>query len=459
MLLLAACGAASARETPSPSLLVIEGPRDIELPTELFPLARRTETDVDAQRVVEHARWEVAPSSLQLGATDACVVAEHARHLLERGTAPDAMLLRFIEVRCGRALFSPDYEPGLLNPVDGFVVLDVPPPADVMPIRGRITHGVAGVAECQSTYAARRFAVRCPYDAADASEVIELVLLSPDDIHFGTTDLLVLRDPMSLRTFETQPPCGSAEALSVSVAERINAARASMDLAPLRYEAAQSAMNRQLARAEFEIEYEGGYHHIPVRSRDVARAGWEVPITLADGHALTAETPLGACADAMAARFLRTPSERDILLSRTATHLAVGVRFGPNAQQSIVTTYEAFEPIAPEVARAQIITELQRTRLRDDRAPLTIAPMPAPLLWALEQIERGASASATLRRAREDLGEVPEGTRLILHAAATPSAPPYAHLDDASTVAVAVTPRRARASARGEYLMFVLVGL
>ena len=134
------------------------------------------------------------------------------------------------------------------------------------------------------------------------------------------------------------------------------------------------------------------------------------------------------------------------------------MRFGPDSQQSIVTTYEAFEPVEPEVARQQIITELQRARLRNARAPLTITPMPAPLLWALEQIERGANASATLLRAREDLGEVPEGTRLILYAAATPNAPPYADLGDVAAVAAAATPRRARASARGEYLMFVLVG-
>ena len=540
MLLLAACGAASAREaTATPrelSLLRIEPPPfhshwPTALPTGFFRRASPMEfvdgrAGLEADALREPAapmQWEIRASSLVPGAQAAnapeadesvsarCAAAEYTRHLLERGQAPTPMLQRFIEARCGRdllwplryqaqtftmtetpdaaALFAswlPDsggdvarvrlqegarialgvaFDSGLpevtnesASPTEARVVLVVPASPDVMQLRARITHGATGVAECQSTYEARRFHVRCPYDATDASEVIELVGLDSYDIHFGTTQLLVVRDPASLRTFETHAPCGTAEELSVSVAERINAARASLGLAPLVYEAAQSAMNRLLTYAQFEFHYEVSFHYNPGLPRDVAIAGWEVPATLADGHVLTVETPLGACADAMTARLLRAPSERDILLSRTATHLAIGVRFGPGSQQSIVTTYDAFEPLEPEVARERVITLMQQERARRGEESFALAPLPAPLTWAFEQLAQGANVSATFRRAREDLGAVPEGTTLFVYASPTPSAPPYGNFRQATTLAVAATSRRLHAGARGEYLTFVLVG-
>jgi len=476
MLLLVACGAPSTHKTltrPSSltTLRVEPAPfqdiRALELPIGFYRRASpreisagRRALEEDAQRAPSVERWEIQSSSLeQEGA--ACVASESARYEVEHQHAPGPMLSQFIEARCGLPLWTTGEAIGPMRRSSGLIEFEAWAPHEAMVLRARITHGAAGIADCAALYLAHRrsWQVRCPEGPADASEVIEFFASDPYDVDFATSQLFVVQDPALMRTFETRAPCGTAEELGVAVAERINALRASLGQAPLVYEAPQSAMNTLLTYPQFEFNYPGGFHDRPSVPRDVARAGWEVPVVLADGHDMVVETPLGACADEMTARFLRSPGERDILLSNTVTHLAVGVRFGPDSQQSIITTYEAFESVDSEVAREGIITLLQQARARDAGAPFEIIAMPAALTWAIEQLALGASIEATLRRATEELGEVPEGTRLFTYAATTLGPPPNADLRDASTLAVAVaTPLRRRASARGGYLMFVLVG-
>ena len=336
--------------------------------------------------------------------------------------------------------------------MDGFVSVEATLLKSVEAIRVRITHGLSAVATCEVERDAEQLHVRCPYEASDESEVIEFVAIDAEGHPVGgEEDYLALRDATVLRSYETRAQSGTPSELGRAVAERINALRVAMGLDALTFVPEQSEANGLMTSFFFR-------ERLNAETLTVASAGWEMPVMLSWGDALAAEAPLGSSVDSLTARLLRTASERDMLLAPAATHIAVGMRLGLSTIQTIATVYRAFPEPDPEGDRARLVAIAQAERARAGLPAFNVVPMPAPFEQALAQIASGASPTSAFQAASRAYGPVPESTRFGVLALEDLN-PSTVAGDSAgtTTIALSVVPFRPERSARGEYLVFVLL--
>ncbi len=342
-------------------------------------------------------------------------------------------------------------EPPLVA-VDGFVTLEATLLSEPAGVRARVAQGEAAIVACEALRAENRLTVRCPFAAADLSEVIEIVALDEADRPVGGHDeFLALRDAGAMRAFATRLPSSSAETLAAETAARINATRTSTGLAALTFVPEQSDTNALLTTLYFADRF-GDSHSLPI-----ATAGWDVPALLAAGESMADEAPLGMSAEELAAHLLQSPIDREMLLRPDATHMALGMRFGESAIQSITSVYRALPAADPAADEARLLAVAQAERSQAGLPPLTVIPMPEPLTRALQQMVAGEDGTAAFERASRELGPVAATTDFTLYTLSDLA--PERLLENpagGSFIALSVLPFRPRGASRGAYLVFAL---
>lgn len=336
--------------------------------------------------------------------------------------------------------------------VDGFVTLEATMLTQPVGVRARVAQGPAAIVACEVTRTDDHLSVRCPYEASDASEVIEIVALDeagrPVD---GRDEFLALRDAGATRAFTTRLPTSTAGTLAIETAARINAVRTAMGVAALTLVPEQSSTNAQLATLYF-ADPAGD-----ARALAQATAGWEVPVTLAAGESMADEAPLGMTAEELAAHLLQSPIDHEMLLRPDVTHMALGMRFGHMAIQSLTSVYRPFPASDPASDQARLVALAQAERSQAGLPPLTVVPMPEPLGRALQQMVAGEDGNRAFEAASQALGLVAASTDFTVYTLGDLA--PDRLLENpagGAFIAFAVLPFRPSGASRGAYLVFVL---